>query len=324
MKGECVMAQTNNEQTVQEKYPIGVFYTKIYRVIPKNCVLLVRSKFSGQNVEIRKGGWTIVAPWKEAKLVSLAEKTIDYPKMEFDDLEGQSIFIDYAITVRIVNPIKYEYAHQNIDEALKIMISSAVRVLVKKAEFEEMAGRDFSINQGETNTNIKNDDFSRKLQAMAQQFLTFEQKYGLKIVSFESKDIQQSPELQKVYDERIRRRKEGEAKQEEAKKQQEVARIDAETRKIKALADADAYKIEHQAKNEVLANKRELELKAIQSGLTGLSEAQRMEVIKAYVLANGDNPHTSVFASVNNRDMLKTAVVNSMPETDGKGQKVKK
>ena len=92
--------------------PYNTYITKIYRTIPKNCSLIIRNKFNGERVRVKKGGFALIAPWCESKLVSLAIRNIDYPEEHFDDARGQQIVVDIALSVRVVDPIKYEYAHQ--------------------------------------------------------------------------------------------------------------------------------------------------------------------------------------------------------------------
>lgn len=314
---------TQNSSVKNEKYQLGVFYTKIYRVIPKNCVLIIRSKFSGSKVECRPEGHAWVAPWKEAKLISVAEKTIDYPKIEFDDSEGQSVFVDYAITVKIIDSIKYEYAHQDPEQALKILLTSLIRVLMRKSSWEEMAGHQFELNRGGINTDIPVPEFDDELKYIRKRLDIFKNEYGLAVVSLVSKDIQQSPEMQKAYDEKKRKDKEGEALVAQAKRNKEKAEIDAEIRRTEA--DAKAY----QQQKEALVNAQRLKLsiQAIKQGLDGLPIEQVSRIVSdlahTYLLTNGKNPNTNIFASASNADIFKAAAVNSLPKnevTEAKGE----
>ena len=290
------MAEDTSKNRKDREEEFNIYITKIYRVIPKNCALIVRNKFNGQRVKVKTGGFAFVAPWSEAKLVSLAIRNIDYEKLEFDEKEGQQVKVDLALSVRVVDPIKYEYAHQNIEQELKVRIYSAVRVLIKKASFEELSKKHFELpkndismspqfrrvggnyyyrdslwkdNEGKWHGD-EISDFDIELFSIRRELNDFAEEFGLEVVSLRNKEVQQSEEMQKVYDELVRKRREGQASLEAAELDRQKAKKDAERIKI----EQDAYNYKYVS----FLNS----LKA-----AGLTDSEIQNQLHAYIIANG-------------------------------------
>ena len=286
-----------NNTSKQEKDPFKYFITKVYRTIPKNCALLIRNKFNGERVRVKTGGFALIAPWCESKLVSLAVKNIDYEELQFDEKEGQQIKVDLALSVRVVDPIKYEYAHQNIEQELKIRVYSMMRVLVRQATFEELSNRHFELPKSSNpamnpnyivaggatyykNSARKDADgdwtgdeissFDQELLEIRRELDEFAEEYGLEVVSLRNKEVQQSEELQKAYDEQVRRRREMQAKLEEA--QIENQKVDIEVKMAKKRQDAytDQFISMYERAKE-----------------SGMSDTDIMKLLQTYIVANG-------------------------------------
>lgn len=288
------MAENNVDNKDDREYTI--YITKIYRVIPKNCALIIRNKFNGQNVRVKKDGFALVAPWCEAKLVSLAIKNIDYEELQFDEKEGQQIKVDLALSVRVVDPIKYEYAHQNIEQELKVRIYSAVRVLIKKATYEELSKKHFELPRND----IKMDprfiqgggkiyykdsvykdeegkwrgqeisEFDQELYNIRRELNEFAEEFGLEVVSLRNKEVQQSDEMQKAYDEQVRRRREMQAKLEEAEIENKKVNIEVEMSKKRQDAYTDQFISMYE-----------------RAKASGMSDEDIMKLLHTYIVANG-------------------------------------
>lgn len=287
------MSRRNN----MDVNPYTTYITKMYRTIPKNCVLITRNKFNGEHVNVKYGGFAMVAPWCESKLVSLAVWNEDYEKLEFDEKEGQQITVDLALSIRVIDPIKFEYSHQNIEQELKTKIYSMMRVLIKKSTYEELSQRCFELpktgdisqdpryyfaggkyynrnsawkdEQGDWHADVAT-DFDLELFKIRRELDEFSFKYGLEIVSLRNKEVQQSKEMQKAYDERVRRRQEMQAKLEESKIENE--KVDTEVEITKKRQDAfndQFFSMYRRAKEE------------------GMSKEDIMELLHTYIVANG-------------------------------------
>lgn len=260
---------TNNENI--NINPYEVYIGKFYRTIPKNCVLIVRNKFNGKDVKVKEGGFTLIAPWCESKLVSLAVRNFDYQKQKFEDSLGQDVIIDLAVSVRIVDPVKYEYNSQNVEQELEQLISSSIRILINKSKYDELKSKRFNVSEYMCKGNIyyKNvrrdskgkfvgavisspTEFEKELCEMREKLDEFADKYGLSVVDLYNKEVQQTEDLQAAYNKQILAEKEAKAKLIEKQAEQERAKIDAEIKTIKAEADAKADKLKYEAILKVL------------------------------------------------------------------------
>lgn len=298
------MAENNVDNKNDREYK--TYITKIYRVIPKNCALIIRNKFNGKRVKVKTGGFAFVAPWSEAKLVLLAIRNIDYEKFEVDTADDLQVLVDLAISVRVVDPIKYEYAHQNIEQELKVRIYSAIRVLIRKAKFEELSQKHFELPRNDINMDprfiqaggkiyykdsVYKDEkgiwrgqeisgFDQELFNIRRELNEFAEEFGLEVVSLRNKEVQQSEEMQKAYDELVRMRREGQAKLEAAELAKQRAQIDAE--RIRIEEDANNYRYANFV-NSLRAS--------------GLSDEEIQQHLHAYIIANGQSGIASETAS---------------------------
>lgn len=279
--------------------PFRVYITKLYRTIPQNCVLIVRNKFNGQRVRVKRGGFALVSPWCESKLVSLAVWNIDFEKLQFDERDNLQITVDLALSVRISDPIKFEYAHQNVIQELKVKLYSMMRVLVRMASYNELSKRHFELPRSgdpRMNPNIvyaggtyyyrdsayKNangewkatavDEFDMELFRIRQELDAFSAQYGLEIVSLSNKEVQQSKDIQEA-DDRIRKaEKEGQAREMEAEYARKVAEKKAEAMKI----EQDAYNSQYISLMESLKN-------------AGYSQEDAIRIAQTLMITNGKN-----------------------------------
>ena len=278
--------------------PYTTYITKVYRVIPKNCALIVRNKFNGESVKVKTGGFAFIAPWSESKLVSLAIRNIDYEKLEFDEKDNLQITVDVALSVRVVDPIKYEYSHQNIQQELKVRIYSMMRVLVRKASYEELSRKHFELPRNDINMdprciyaggkyyysdskykdefgNWKADpitEFDLELYNMRRELNEFASQFGLEVVSLRNKEVQQSREMQEA-DDRIR----------QAEKAGREKEIEAEYARKVAEKRAAAMKIEQEAYNSQYISLMEA-LKG-----AGYSHEDAIKMAQTLMITNGKN-----------------------------------
>lgn len=300
-----------NNSLINGQYKEKVFYSKVFWSVPQSYVLVKENKMTG-SVTIKNEGLRFSFPGLyRGKYLSIKEYNIDEAKIECIDSAGQKIYVDYEIKLRITDPYKYLYKHEDPEDDLRDNLKEIMRILAKSASWEELSTNRFGItNNGRKIMPIGNKKFDQRLSRLAQFINEFENTYGLKLISLVSKEVSQSQELQKAYDERIRKRKEGEAAIEAAKRRKEQAKIEAETRLINADAEAEA----ELKKSIASAKKLKAHLQAIQSTLAGnLSEEEAAQIIselgQTYLLTNGSNPNTNVFSSTRHNDLLKKAVV---------------
>ena len=296
---------TNEEKTDNLS---DIINDKRFWNIPKNSVLVVTNKYSGKNVEVRgngEGGWTVIAPWKSGKLVSLAVRNFDYPKETFEDSFGQDVIVDLAITVKIVDPIKYQYNNENPEKELSQLISSCMRVLISQSTYDYLKKNNFSIpndKEYQINNNFVwmctgindadgqpmghqvVDSFELELINIRERLNKFAQKYGLAIEDFYCKSVDQTKDIQETYNKKIKAEKEAEElliKKESEKKQ---ALIDAEIKKVNAEAAAHAEKVKLKALLEVMND-------------TNIPKEDQMMFLQTYMYAKAENNVSGVTAA---------------------------
>lgn len=265
--------------------PYNTYITKIYRTIPKESALIIRNKFNGQDVKVKTSGFALITPWKESKLVSLAVRNFDYPKDKFEDMYGQDVIVDLSVTVKVTDPIKYEYSNQSIEQELSQLISSSMRVLINKNNFTNLKSKRFNISNyncsGDNyykNVHIDKDgkligtkilasnydltkeedrtelEFTKELCEFRRRLDNFAFRYGLSVVDLYNKEVQQTEDIQHAYNKQIIAKKEAEAKMIEKQAELERARVDAEIMEINSKAKANADKVKYEAILNVLKN----------------------------------------------------------------------
>lgn len=280
----------------------GYYRYKFFRRIEKDYVLVTRNIFNGKRVNIKEGGFAFLFPWTETKAVSIREKDIDYKPDVFEDVKGMDLLLDNVITVKITDPLKYEYEHTDIEGRLKNLLNSRLRAMLKKYPYEFLALKGFTLpaadsvitQNGAIYMDVKNVNgtltgkpvydmepyypvtgkydksqlqacFVSDLARLRAELNEFEQKYGLSLVNFECKKIMPS---------------------EEVRKQQEALKLSEENIKI-AENDAKAEKIKAEATATAETIRFEKIIKLLKE--SGMSPEEQGRFMYAYMYSNGGN-----------------------------------
>ena len=296
------------EQNKEEKKGLfgklknGYYRYKFFRRIEKDYVLITRNIFNGKKVSIKEGGFAFLFPWTETKAVSIREKDIDYKPDVFEDVKGMDLLLDNVITVKITDPLKYEYEHTDIEGRLKNLLNSRLRAMLKKYPYEFLALKGFTLpaadsvitQNGASYMDVKKVNgtltgkpvydtepyypvtgkydksqlqacFVSDLARLRAELNEFEQKYGLSLVNFECKKIMPS---------------------EEVRKQQEALKLSEENIKI-AENDAKAEKIKAEATATAETIRFEKIIKLLKE--SGMSPEEQGRFMYAYMYSNGGN-----------------------------------
>lgn len=333
---------------INEKSNVSLYenyFTKLYVTIPKNCALIVRNKFNGKRVNIKEGGFAILLPFQEAKLVSLAVKNFDLPKQTFEDVKGQDIVVDIAVTIKIVDPIKYEYENKDVHVQLKQMLSSIMRTFISKFDYEflkynrftlpksgsivrqmsngeelylnpytneygELVGKKSSINFSSSDTELerKQKVFQQCLVDARIELDQFAKKYGLAIEDLYSNEIQQTAAMQEAYNKKIIAEQEREAELIKKQTQLESAEKDAQIERVKAQASADAKKYELEVLFNILKD-------------SNLSSEQINNIIQAYMYSK--NEKANVFVDSNSNNPTQAGIVAAVTSENISSQKTR-
>lgn len=266
------MKSYGNDNFQEEDFDYEEFTTSLFRVVPENHCLLCVNKLTGRPF-VKEQGFHTLMPWIESKLVSKANTPVDYPKDTYKTSNGLELEIDVAITISIVDPIKYEYNSTDPLEELGIITRDILRVFIASKEDNELIRGKHSI-----------DDFDA-----ADVYDRFKEKYGVEVkeVYFKNIDIPQS--LKDDFEKRIVQERENERKRLELNAKSEL--VDIET---------EIYKKGEAAKAEAEARR----IREIISAVGDISEKQALELTKTMILADSDaNLFVSMDdSSFNNKD----------------------
>jgi len=259
-----------------------------------NTALVIENKYTGSssrkvkvfyNKQGQSGrGWRFIIPFlHETDIISIAEETIDYPTMSFNDRVGQKLTVDFTAKVKVVDARKYKYEHKNVKEQLESDLKSMVLPLIKRLDYEELSNIYFELpasgtklsevaykvkdskgnvkylykdsvevdSAGRITKGVVLTVFEVELIKIREHFDKFEQDYGLKVINISNKEVNPSAEMQKSFDQVEKSRRSAAAEQVEAEKRLRVSEIDKQT--IKNYQDIERAGI--QAKLELYAAK---------------------------------------------------------------------
>ena len=313
----------------------GYYRYKFFRRIEKDYVLITRNIFNGKKVSIKEGGFAFLFPWTETKAVSIKEKDIDYKPDVFEDVKGMDLLLDNVITVKITDPLKYEYEHTDIEGRLKNLLNSRLRAMLKKYPYEFLALKGFTLPAANSVEKINNDIYmdvkivngakngvrvsdmepqyyasgkydKKQLQACFVSDLArlrcelnqFEQKYGLSLVNFECKKIMPS---------------------EEVRKQQEALKLSEENIKI-AENEAKATRIKAEA--EAVARNMNLKIFIDELLNRGIPKENIERYIHDYLYTNGVGQDTAKKAAAV-VDGIKAGMENVNTQGDDEYKKIR-
>ena len=243
------------------------YKVKIFRMAPKNAKLICQNILTGK-VVVKNSGFRFILPWYRSKLVNITKTVIDYPIEKYLTREGIYVEIDPALTVRIVDPIKFEYENTNPIQELGILVKDVIRSFVEGKYTNELIGLNYSLEQKDP----------------GRLFEAFEERTGLHISHLFFKNVKLPKELVDDYEKAKAQELENKRAIAEANSKKEQARINAEAKKI--TADADAYRQAIILKETIsLLNQSAYDEKAI------------LEVIKTLLISDSN---ANVIASLGN------------------------
>ena len=282
------MEQNNN---VSELYTI--YKTKMFRMVPKNAKLICQNTFTGK-VTVKKSGFRFILPWYHSKLVNITKTVIDYPEEKYLTREGIYVEIDPALTVRITDPIKYEFENANPIQELGILVKDVIRSFVESKTASELIGSNYSIEQKDP----------------GRLFESFESRTGLHVSHLFFKNVKLPKELVDDYEKAKAQELENKRAIAEANSKKEQARINAETKKIEAEISAEAKKIDADAE----AYRQEAILKATIALLKrkGYDEKMISEIIKTILISGSNANVIASMGATNTQDVAATMLLSTL------------
>lgn len=270
---------------------------KLFRMTPKNAKLICQNIFTGKLI-VKESGFRLVLPWYRSKLIDITKTVIDYPVEKYLTKEGIYVEVDPALTVRVVDPIKYEFENVNPIQELGILVKDVIRSFVESKLANELIGSNYSIEQKDPSG----------------LFINFESRTGLHISHLFFKNVTLPKELVDDYEKAKAQELENKRAIAEANSKKEQAKINAEANKI--IADAEAYR-------QAVILKETIEL------LTQSKYDKKtiLEVVKTLLISGSNaNVIASLGSNTNNQDAataMMLSALGKMNDTTSEDEKEK-
>jgi len=253
---------------VENKDDYKTYKVELFRTVPANTALICKNTFTGA-VSSRSKGLTFIFPWISSKFVSLASKTIDYPKEIYKTMDGIEVAVDFALTVKVSDPVDFEVESQNPLQEVGIVAMDLMRAYVATVNAEELY---------RSTVNISDVDPANELEDVADAI-------GIKVTNIYVKNIELPKSMKDDFEKLVT-----------ATKERDIAQIKAETLRTQAQAEADSDKIRSNAVLEVeLIKMREI-IKILTD--KGYSSEQVIEFLRTSQFANGT---ASVIANIDGK-----------------------
>lgn len=123
----------------------------------------------------------MVAPWEKTTLVSNVMGLWDYPTEKFDS-KDDTVSVDIALSVLIVDPVKYMSSVKNVKEALRPVLRETLRIFIVGQKSDDIKKWEYTIRDIDFNNNLSQ----------------LEQECGIKIERLYFKNIRSSKEVEKA------------------------------------------------------------------------------------------------------------------------------
>lgn len=224
--------------------------------VPVGYDAIVYNMNKGVTGEVLTQGWSIVAPTKKIMLFSISNDqlllTKDSRENSKDDESFKVATSDNA-SIAISFQMTYRFKEDTLVDTYKAyrmdgdgIINNRVKTVLKSTISEVTTSRSlmelYSGNRAEINTEIT-EYLDKK----------FEKQYGLVVIDASIIDVHPDKQLQQAIDNRVK----AQQKADQAKAEQETAKVEAATEKIKAQNDADIEVMKAKAEaesNKIISN----------------------------------------------------------------------
>lgn len=280
-----IPSDIQGDKTDYTEYKVG-----FYRTVPANCALVRKNRITGKiylvssmdrNGDIIGGGFKLMPPFiTKSIFVPIIDRTIDYPRADYETADGIKANIDIALKVKISDPVSYLTEGKHQLNQLNILTQNLLREFIKHKEYDALTSGRIDINEFDPVIAGQNGGIAQSA------YQDFEKRYGIRIESVQLKRIKLPEKLQRLYDDK---------KEEEKKREAQLVKLEAEKERAKAEAEIIRIKADAEAeKNKKLMAARIEGLK--QSGVTEERISQELSTIIA-----SDNPHASVIVGGSSR-----------------------
>ena len=255
---EMINKEKASDRIRREKF--GYFSPRLIRSVDPGFVLVQRSIFNKNYWKIKEPGIRLNAPWHQARLVDMREAWIDYPDFEFITSDNIKVKVDIAVLVRIADDVRTKagedakkarieniklalFENKNVFEHIYFLIKDRLRLVFKSIDSEEAQKLDIS--------NSASANMYPELKSLKDDLNNLKDQYRIEVKGIKNKKVQLPKEVLDVFAQKALNERRKEATEVLAQTKVEVAKRDAEVRKLLAEADAKAYATKMEA--EVVA-----------------------------------------------------------------------
>lgn len=249
------------------------FMVKIFRTVPPKTALVTVNTITGNTAQ-KASGFRIVAPWKKGKLILLSSFNVDYPAANYRTSDGLEVNVDVSLSVRVEDPIKFEFDINDPKKELEVTTQSIIRDYVATKTYEELRKEHFSLS-------------SPSNSWIVDRYNQFRELSGTKIDSmrFQNLDLA-NPETKRQFEA---------ARAQERENAEMIA---------KATAEAQSAQIRAEGKQQVMkANMETIEQFAETLRTKGISPTreQLVELFQTVTVVNSENPNVNTHALVGSK-----------------------
>ena len=224
---------------------------------------LVTEGLTGK-LKSKNSGLRFAWPWERRTFIPITDTPIDLKKEEYRSREDYLVVVDTAVTYKITDPSKF-YVEENAKTQLQLTMSSILRRLVSKYNYQELS-----------EVSIILDQHNPEFNWIETELNLFELKYGVKVDKITIQKAELTGELKKAQEENAVSKEVNKRNIAKATADKTVAEKEAETMIIRGEADA-----------QILA-KRLSEL-SIQLSKMNLSNTEKTQILREIFRSDNSN-----------------------------------
>lgn len=291
------MPQTERieERRAKEEYVRGLlddvidydYHIRFWDFTPQGKLLLCRNSFTG-NCVLKADGFNFINPIAKGRHIDIREGYRDLPKLTFETADRIQTTIDPAIGLKIIvvydsngnidleatleNILNLIKNTKNIYENIYFAISNDLMLLFKSLSLDDVIG-----------LNIERDSEIDEIQKIYEK-LDEVKKYGIEITQFKKKSVD--------YPEEVKRSR---MQLEITNRQNEAILASAKAKKEKTIIQAEAIRIEADAKKYAMDQENAARVALFNSlKEQGLSDERAIEYMKTVEIRNSNARVTAI------------------------------
>lgn len=210
-----------------------------------------------------------------------------FEKFECRCKDGNEVYVDLSWNAYILDPKKLYQCSENPQKELESILKQGIKTFVNNKDYKELSGFSFNLSVSST--------AEPEVAALKKALKAFEQRTGVRITNITMPDVRLTETQKKANEEKSKAKAVVEARVETAKGEVEVAGLEADAARLRAMGEGDA-----------------LYERLVRSGM---SPEQIKEIVIANMYANGRN--NTIVTGQNSSNVQFTYPINSSYQNSG-------